>query len=52
MVAVVSVKGLRKCQKLPFIPGKALWFEDAAYALELLDIKYEALSEHDIREGK
>jgi len=30
----------------------AVLFEDVAYALKLLDIKYEGLSEHDIREGK
>ena len=30
----------------------AVFFEDVAYALELLDIKYKTLSENDIKEGK
>ena len=30
----------------------AVLFQDVAYALELLDIKYETLNENDIKEGK
>lgn len=30
----------------------AVFFEDVAYALELLDIKYKTLDENDIKEGK